>query len=29
MLMDTSRLRQRQRIVDRIDRHRERTVAIG
>jgi len=29
MLLDASRLRQRQRIVDRIDRHRERTVAIG
>jgi len=29
MLLDASRLRQRQRIVDRIDQHRERTVEIG
>jgi trehalose 6-phosphate synthase len=29
MLLDASRLRQRQRIVDRIDEHRERTVEIG
>ena len=29
MLLDASRLRQRQRIVERIDQHRERTVEIG
>jgi trehalose 6-phosphate synthase len=29
MLLDASRLRQRQRIVDRIDQHRERTVELG
>jgi trehalose 6-phosphate synthase len=29
MLLDASRLRQRQRIVDRIDQHRERSVEIG
>jgi trehalose 6-phosphate synthase len=29
MLLDASRLRQRQRIAERIDQHRERTVEIG
>ena len=29
MLLDASRLRQRQRIVERIDRHSERAVEIG
>ena len=29
MLLDASRVRQRQRIVERIDRHREQTVEIG
>jgi len=29
MLLDASRLRQRQRIVERIDEHREHPVGIG
>jgi hypothetical protein len=29
MLLDASRLRQRQRIVERIDEHRENPVEIG